>query len=382
MKTFWHIARVLLGLVFIFSGFVKGIDPWGLAFKFTDYFNAWGMESLNPLAFPLGIILSASEFILGIVLVFNVFISFFSLIALLFMGFFTILTLIVAIQNPVTDCGCFGDALILTNWQTFSKNIVFLALALLIFLYRKKYKPLNLQLVPIILTGLTIFVYAYFVDYSYNHLPIIDFRPYKTGTNIIDGMQVPQDAPKDIYVNTFHYKNKKTGDIKEFNLDNYPWQDTLSWEFVSREDPVLIQKGYEAPIHNFFIETADGEDIKDFFLYDEHYTFFYIAYNLENADLSKMGAINELASYAMNKGMNFIGLTSSLPEDIDTFISNNEIPFEIFNCDEITLKTMIRSNPGLMLVKRGKIMDKWHNNDIPSIKEFEKQQEYFKKISK
>ena len=382
MKILWHVARVLLGLVFIFSGFVKGIDPWGMAYKFTDYFTAWGMEALSPFAFMLGVLLSLSEFIIGIALIVNVFISFFSLVALLFMAFFTVVTLIVAIQNPVTDCGCFGDALILTNWQTFSKNIVFLAMAMVVFFFRKRYKPLNFQPVATVMAVVTIAVFGYLISYSYNHLPIIDFRPYKIGANIAEGMQVPPDAPTDVYKNTFFYKNKKTGKTQKFSEDDYPWQDTLTWEFVSMDDPVLVQKGYEPPIHNFFIETPEGEDIKDFFLYDENYTFFWISHNIEKADLSKMEKLNELASSAMNKGMNFIGLTSSLPENIEKFRAEHGVPFEIFNADEITLKTMIRANPGLMLLKNGTVMDKWHYNDFPDMEEIERELSYFEKVGK
>ena len=382
MKTLWHVCRILLGLVFIFSGFVKGIDPWGMAYKFTDYFNAWGMESLTPLAFPLGILLSASEFIIGIALVFNVIISFTSSVSLLFMGFFTVVTLVVAIQNPVTDCGCFGDALIITNWETFFKNILLLAFAIIVFIYRKQYKPAKFQPVGTIMAAATVVVFAYFVDYSYNHLPIIDFRPYKIGVNIPEGMSVPEGAPRDIYENTFHYKNKNTGEVNEFDQENYPWQDTLNWEFVSRDEPILVQKGYEPPIHNFFIETQDGEDIKDFFLYDENYTFIFISKNIQDANLSNIEQVKELANYAKEKGMNFIGLTSSLQEDMDAFVSDNEIPFELFNGDETTLKTMVRSNPGLMLIKNGTILDKWHYHDIPSVEEFEKQLKYFKQLGK
>lgn len=382
MKTLWHVARVLLGLVFIFSGFVKGIDPWGIAYKFTDYLNAWGMESLTSLAFPLGILLSVSEFVIGIALLFNVFISLFSLFALLVMGFFTVLTLVVAIQNPVTDCGCFGDALILTNWQTFYKNILFSAFAIIVFAYRRKYRPQHFQLIPPIMGVATVAVFLYLIDYSYNHLPIIDFRPYKIGVNIPEGMAVPENAPQDVYENTFYYKNKNTGEVKQFNQDNYPWQDTINWEFESMDDPVLVQKGYEPPIHNFIIETPDGEDIKDFFLYDENYTFFFISHNLEKADLSNIDTINKLAHYSEKNGINFIGLTSSVPENIEQFIHENNIPFKLFNADEITLKTMIRSNPGLILIKNGTILDKWHYNDFPSVEEFEKQLFYFKKVGK
>jgi len=381
MKAFWHVARLLLGLVFIFSGFVKGIDPWGSAYKFTDYFNAWDMESLVPLALPLGIMLSASEFIAGLALVANVLISFFSAIALLFMLFFTGITLVVALNNPVTDCGCFGDALVLTNWQTFYKNIVLLILAILVFRYRKRFGPKKQSLITIVLSALTISVFGYLADYSFNHLPIIDFRPYKIGTNIPRAMMIPGNAPQDIYENTFTYRNKKSGTDKKFTEKNYPWQDSLNWEFVSM-DSKLIRKGYEPSIHNFMIETADGEDIKDFFLYDKGYTFIFIVQDPGNANQSKMPAINQLAGYAINNQMNFIGLTSATQEQTEQFKAENNLTFDFFNCDEITLKTMIRSNPGLILIKNGIILDKWHYQDIPSPEEIKKQLAYFEKNTK
>lgn len=376
MKTIWQIARVLLGLVFIFSGFVKGIDPWGSAYKFTDYFNAWGMGSFTSLSFSLGVVLSALEFITGVALVFNVFISIFSRIALLFMIFFTGLTLYIAIYNPVTDCGCFGDALVLTNWQTFFKNIFFLAFALIIFFFQKKFRPKKEILLSSVMSLITIVVYAYIVAFSYNHLPIIDFRPYKIGVNIPDGMLMPEDAPQDVYRNTFVYLNKETGKEKKFTEENYPWQDTITWKYVSMNSK-LVKKGYEPPIHNFTIETPDGEDIKDFFLYDENYTFMLVCYNLDKTNVSNIDAINELADYAMSENMNFFGLTSSVYEECEQFRMDNNITFEFFNCDEITLKTIVRSNPGLVLLQNGTILDKWHFNDIPSIEELQNEIEYF-----
>jgi uncharacterized membrane protein YphA (DoxX/SURF4 family) len=371
MKTFWHITRVIVGLVFIFSGFVKGIDPWGSAYKFTDYFNAWEMGSLTPLALPLGILLSVSEFIIGLALAANVLISFFSVISLLFVIFFTGLTLIIALNNPVTDCGCFGDALKLTNWQTCYKNIFLLILALIVFKYRKRYKPAQLSLVKTILCGLTIFVFVCLISYSFNHLPIIDFRPYRIGTNIPEAMVVPKNAPKDHYENTFYYKNRKTGQKEKFTEENYPWQDSLNWEFISM-DTRLIRKGYEPPIHNFTIETAEGEDVKDFFLHDPNYTFILVVYNQERANLSSLPAIHALADYAQNNRMNFIGLTSAVTRQTEQFRAKNNLQFEFFNCDEITLKTMIRSNPGLILIRNGIILGKWHYHDIPAVEEFEK----------
>ncbi len=378
MKTLWHMARVILGLVFMFSGFVKGIDPWGSAYKFTDYFNAWGMDLLAPLAFPMGVLLSASEFIIGLALTMNVLISLFSVVSLLFMIFFTGLTLVIAIYNPVTDCGCFGDAIKLTNWQTFFKNILLLLLALIILKYRESFISSKLSLVRSVFFGITILVFAYLIGYSYNHLPIMDFLPYKVGTNIPESMTVPADAPKDVYENTFCYKNKKTGEEKKFTEADYPWQDSLNWEFISM-DSKLIQKGDEPQIRNFTIETAEREDVKDYFLQDPGYTFVFAVYNQEKADSSGFPAIREIVQYAKAHRMSFIGLTASAPGETEHFKAMNNLNFDFFNCDQITLKTMIRSNPGLILLKNGVIMDKWHFNDFPSLKELENEISYFEK---
>lgn len=369
MKTLWHFSRVILGLVFMFSGFVKGIDPWGSAYKFTDYFNAWGMESLLPQAFPLGVLLSASEFLIGTALTANVLVSFFSVLSLFFMLFFTGLTLVIALSNPVTDCGCFGDALKLTNWQTFYKNLALLILALFVFRQRYRLKPAGLP-VRAVLSVITVMLFAYLAVYSYNHLPIIDFRPYRIGTDIPGAMKIPPDAPADVYKNTFYYQNRKTGQKKKFTEGNYPWRDSLNWEFISM-DSKLIRKGYEPPIADFTIETAEGEDVKDFFLLDPGYTFIFVVYDQEKADLSGLQAIRTLADYAHENRMNFIGLTSAAPAPTEEFKTKNKLHFEFFNVDEITLKTMIRSNPGLILIRDGVILDKWHYRDFPSVREFE-----------
>ncbi|MEL7589369.1 MAG: BT_3928 family protein [Prolixibacteraceae bacterium] len=375
MKTLWHISRVLLGLVFIFSGFVKGIDPWGSAYKFADYFAAWGMEALTPLALPLGILLSSAEFIIGTVLVANVFISFFSVASLLFVIFFAGLTFFIALYNPVTDCGCFGDALKLTNWQTFLKNLLLLALAVTVFRYRKNFAAKNLSPLPYILSGLIVVTFANLVGWSYNHLPIIDFLPFKVGTNIPEAMSVPENASKDVYKNTFFYKNRKTGETRKFTEENYPWQDSLSWEFVSM-DTKLMRKGYEPPIRNFTMESNEGEDQKEFFLYDPGYTFIFVVYDQEKADVSNLTPVRQLAAYAGINEINFIGLTSATPQSTEHFKAKNNLGFDFLSCDQTTLKTMIRSNPGLILLRNGVILDKWHYNDFPSIREFENERAY------
>lgn len=372
MKIIKQIARILLGVTFIFSGFVKGIDPWGSTYKFTDYFNAMGIDWLVWAAFPLGIVLAFAEFTIGVAILFNVFLRFFSWLGLLFMAFFLPLTLWVALENPVTDCGCFGDALVISNWETFYKNIVLTAFAIIILIYRNDMPCLVGKKPRFVLGSLVIIVYAGLVFWSYNHLPIFDFRPFKAGTNIPDAMKIPEGAPKDIYENVFYYKNKNTGEVQKFDEQNYPWQDTLNWAYENMESK-LIQQGYVPPIHDFTITSAEGENVIDFFIYDKNYVFMLIAHNLEKSNRKPQDKINNLAGWAMGKGMSFICLTSTVAEEAAVFAEETGAPYEFFNCDEITLKTIIRSNPGLMLIKDGTVIKHWHYNDIPTPEEFEKE---------
>lgn len=370
MKVVKHFSRIVVGIVFVFSGFVKGIDPWGSAYKFTDYFNAMHMEWLIWAALPMGILLAFAEFAIGVALLSNIFMRFTSWLALLFMIFFTGLTLWIAIANPVTDCGCFGDAIVISNWETFYKNIVLILLTIIIFIYRNNMKGLPGKKAGYMLSIILAAVYAGFVVYSYNHLPVFDFRPYKVGVNIHEAMSVPADAPQDEYENIFYYVNNNTGEVERFTEENYPWQDTLNYSFHDIES-ILVQKGYEPPIHDFTIETPEGDDIIDFFLYADNYVFMLIAYDLSKSSLKTQEKINTLANWALGNEMEFICLTSSLPSDSEAFARENGAPYEFFNTDEITLKTIVRSNPGLMVVKDGIIVAKYHYNDIPSPEEFQ-----------
>jgi hypothetical protein len=372
MKFTKHAARVLLGITFIFSGFVKGIDPWGSAYKFTDYFNAMGMEWLLWAAFPLGVFLAFAEFAIGVAFLFNISIRFFSWLALLFMAFFLPLTLWVAIKNPVTDCGCFGDALVISNWATFYKNLVLTACAIIVVIYRDKMEWNRGKKPGFILGIATIFAYIFIVYYSYNHLPILDFRPYKVGVNIPNAMKTPEDAAKEVYENTFYYKNKNTGEVEKFTEENYPWQDTVNWVYDNMESK-LVQEGYKPPIHDFMIQSADGDDVKDFFIHDENYVFMLIAYDLDKSSRKTQEEINNLAYWAQENGYSFICITSSLIDQSIAFAEETGAPYEFFTCDEITLKTIIRSNPGLILIKNGDILGKWHYNDIPTPEEFKEE---------
>lgn len=368
MKFLLNICRILIGLVFIFSGFVKGIDPLGSDYKFTDYFNAFGMSWMNFSALFFSFLLSMAEFIIGICLFLNIKTKLASWGALLFMAVFTPLTLILAIKNPVTDCGCFGDALVLTNWETFFKNIVLLVMVLLVFFCRHRFKSIfNVLEQSVILVGSIIFMFCIEM-YSYRHLPILDFRPYAIGANITEGMTVPGGAPHDEYSTTLKYKNKNTGEIKEFDETNFPWQDTLNWEFHSSSQK-LLKEGYKAPIHDFVIEHPEYGDITEEILNDDNYTFLVVSYKLGKASAEAQDKLNKLAAYASENGYRFYGLTASNTDEISDFAHKYNINYSFCATDEIQLKTVIRSNPGLVLLKKGTIIDKWGHRDIPEADE-------------
>ncbi|MEI6274353.1 MAG: BT_3928 family protein [Prolixibacteraceae bacterium] len=369
MKNFTTILRWVFGLVFIFSGFVKGIDPSGLEYKLVDYLHAMGLNGLTFLA-PIGsYLLPFAEFLIGAAMLLCVRIRLASLLGLLFMAFFTPLTLYVAIKNPVTDCGCFGDALVITNWETFFKNIFLSAIAVLVYIRRNSIEPAMLGKWRYYRIGIISCIYLGFVTWSYRHDPVFDFRPYKIGINIPESMKIPAGAASDVYKNSFFYRNKNSNIVKQFTDTDYPWQDTLNWKFESMGESVLVKKGYTPPIHDFQMRTAPGDDVTNFFFADDKPTFFLIAPNLTKSSLKKQEQINQLANWARFAGYKFVCLTSTNGERLESFKKAANPTYEFLFGDEITLKTVIRSNPGLLYVRSGTILGKWHYNDIPSVEE-------------
>ncbi|MFO7827690.1 MAG: DoxX family protein [Bacteroidales bacterium] len=366
MKTLNKISRLILGIVFIFSGFVKAVDPLGSTYKFIDYFDAFSLEFLSFAAFPLAVLLSALEFVIGFSLIFATKQKITAWITLIFIGFFTILTFFLAIFNPVTDCGCFGDAIIMSNWETFWKNVFLMIFTIIVFINRKKFEiywKSSRQWLIIIIT----FIFIVSVSlYSYNNLPIIDFRPYNVGANIPEKMIIPEDAPKAEYETKLLYE--KGGKIVEFSLDNLP---DSTWEWVETKN-ILVKEGYTPPIHDFSIQTPDGNDITDIILNDPKFTFLMIAYDLNKANTKNIEQINQLAQYCQKSGKcNFICLTASVESEINEFKKETEAPYMFYSTDEITLKTIVRANPGIVLLKKGIVLNKWHHRNLPDVDEIE-----------
>ena len=374
MKIIVVFSRILTGLVFVFSGFVKAIDPVGTQIKFSDYFEAMGLAFLMPYALIFSFLLNAAELTVGLMLLFNVFSKFASWAALFFLILFTPLTLWLAIANPVSDCGCFGDAVKFTNWQTFWKNVILLIFILIIFVFRKKYgTDLKGKKTLIHFSLFVLFSFA-FQFYNFYNLPIIDFRPLKEGTNITDAVNYPPDAEKDVYETVICYKNLKTGNSKAFDINNIPYKDTLNWVYDTTMTK-LIKKGYEPPVHDFFLSNLNGRDITEDILNDKRISCILIIPDFEKGIKRIKNSKRKLADIAFYTDYNhfkFYCFTSSETLVIKQYKNSLPSYMQILTGDYKMLKTFIRSNPGFVILKDGIILKKYHYLNIPDVNTIKK----------
>ena len=361
-KWIVNICRFILGATFVFSGFVKAVDPLGTYYKIQDYLAAFGMQQLLPDIMPLlmSVLLAVLEFAVGMHLLLGIKRRFTTRLALLIMLVMTPLTLYLALTNPISDCGCFGDALVLTNWQTFGKNVVLLTCAIVLMITPWAMVRFLTKKMEWTLSNYCIVFALALAGYCLATLPIIDFRPYKIGNNIREGMEIPEGAKPTIFDTRFIME--KDGVKQTFTVDNYP---DSTWTFVSAET-VVVEKGYEPPIHDFVMESLEtGEDITDEVLDDPGYTFLLITHRTEEADEGNIDLINELYEYCQENGYKFYALSSSSAEAIELWRDRTGAEYPFCIMDDITLKTMVRSNPGLMLIKGGVILNKWPDSQLP-----------------
>lgn len=360
--TVVNVCRFVLAATFIFSGYVKAIDPLGTLYKLKDYAAAMSLNGLLPdwVLVGVAIALGALEFALGVFMLFAVRRHVVSRITLAFMTAMTALTLWIFVADPVKDCGCFGDALKLTNGETLLKNIVLSACAALV-----AWRPADMarfisrsnQWIVRYYTVAYIVITSVYCLYT---LPIFDFRPYHVGMNIKQGMEIPEGAEQPEFESTFLLK--KNGETREFTLDNYP---DSTWEYVDTRT-VQTKKGYEPPIHDFALTSCDtGEDITEQVLTKKGYTFLLVSPRLAVADDSNFGDIDQIYEYAEENGADFYCVTASANDEIERWRDLTGAEYKFCNADETTLKTMIRSNPGLMLLKDGTIIGKWSHNTLP-----------------
>lgn len=351
--------RFVLALAFVFSGFVKAVDPMGTVYKMADYAEAFGVAA------PLGLLLLGAwvlimvEYVMGMALFFGLYRRFYLWLMIAFLSVMTPLTLVLALTNPVSDCGCFGDAVVLTNWQTFGKNVALLLMAIVVLAcHRRVWRVISerTQWLVFVYAGLSIIL---FMQHNMRHLPVLDFRPYAIGTNIIDAMSVPDDAPQDEYETLFVLE--KDGVQRTFTFDDYP---DSTWTFVKRESR-LVSKGYVPPITDFHLSTPDGEDVTWNVLEHPGYTFLMVARDLNRTNEGMLDVINDLHDYAKVGGHPFYMLTSSNIAAIEEWNEHTGAAYPYLHADEILLKTMVRANPGLIVLKDATVVGKWSAADMP-----------------
>jgi uncharacterized membrane protein YphA (DoxX/SURF4 family) len=374
-------CRISVGLLFIFSGLIKANDPLGFSYKLEEYFEVFHIMFLNDLALTIAILLCALEMILGFALLIGVRAKQVAWGLLLIIIFFAFLTFYSAFFKVVQTCGCFGDAIPLTPWQSFSKDVVLLLLILVIFFDKEAIKPLFSKKTGDRLFIASIIVSIGFGLFTYNFLPIVDFLPYKIGANIPDEMKTPPGAKPDEFELTYKLKNKKTGEDKTMTDKEYLssgiWKDT-SWEIVGNPESRLVKKGFTPKIIDLAIQDAQRNDYNNELLSNPFYSLVIVAYDLKKTN---SGAINRLNALAANLTQNFntrtILLTAASPTEATAFAKKYRLVSEVFYADGVPLKSMVRANPGIMLLKNGTIVNKWHFHTMPDYEHLVK--EYFGK---
>lgn len=369
MKYIVQICRFIVGIIFIISGFVKAVDPIGFGYKLEEYFapDVFNISFLHDLALPLATFFSIFEIMLGVFLLLGIFRKFTTWSLLILIVFFTFLTFYSAYFNKVTDCGCFGDALKLTPWQSFWKDIFLLVLILIIFIGQKHIKPLiqnskinyGISFIAFLICGWIAFT-------GIKYLPVIDFRAYAEGKNLTEGMKSAEEmglAPPKFQV-TYTMKNKITGETIEITdneyVNNDKWyKEGTPWEMQSDlTETRKISDGYEPPIHDFVLD-CDGEDMTESYLNEAKMVFFVIPF-AEKLNTEEITKLNQLYKELTKQSVKTIALTNG---DIENAV------FPYCFVDQTTLKTIIRNNPGIITLKKGTVVGKFHNNPIPGTEE-------------
>lgn len=381
-KIALNFSRIFVGILFIFSGLIKANDPLGFGYKLQEYFDVFHMPWLSPIATGIAIFLCVLEIVLGALLLFGFWSKKVASGLLAIIIFFTFLTFVSAAFKVVTSCGCFGDAIPLTPWQSFSKDLVLLVLIVYLFIYRAKILPLtaNAGSQKAGFIAVTVLSVAFSL-YTYTYLPILDFLPYKIGASLPDAMKIPEGAPKDEYLIMYKLKNKKTGEAKEMSDKDYLkteiWKDN-NWEIVGEPVQKLIKKGYEAKIKDLVISDASGTDYTKELIENPYYNILIVAYNLNETNVAAIGKLNALTLDLTEQfNIRTVMLTSNSAQDAEAFSKRNKLLAEIFYADAVPLKSMVRASPGIVLLKNGVVINKWSYQSIPSLEKLK--EVYFNK---
>jgi len=374
-------CRLSVSLLFIFSGLIKINDPLGFSYKLEEYFEVFHIGFLNGFAVGIAILLCSLEIILGFALLIGVRAKQVSWGLLLLIIFFAFLTFYSAFFKVVQTCGCFGDAIPLTPWQSFSKDLVLLLLIIVLFVNKEKINPLfKAKPGDQLLIGSAVVAFC-IGFYTYNFLPVIDFLPYKIGANILDEMKTPPGAKPDEYEVTYHLKNKKTGETQVMTDKQYLatniWKDT-NWEIVGTPESRLVKKGFSPKIIDLAIQDGQGNNYNQEIFGNPFYSLLIVAYDLDKTNEDAIGRINALAfTLVQNYNMRTILLTSNSPKDAEAFSKKHHLVSELFYADGVPLKSMVRANPGILLLKNGVVINKWHYHNMPKYDDLVK--EYLQK---
>jgi uncharacterized membrane protein YphA (DoxX/SURF4 family) len=375
MKIITAIFRIFTGCLFIFSGFIKANDTLGFSYKLVEYFEIFAksihfFEYFVNITTPLAIFICVFEIALGFTLLMGARVKLTLWLLLLMIVFFTFLTFYSAYFDKVRECGCFGDFWHLTPWQSFSKDLILLVCIIILFIGKKHITPLFGPKVENILLVFFIAISTAFPLYTYNYLPVIDFRAYAIGKNIPEQMKGVPDEVKFYYL----LKDKATGESKEFA----GWPDAWDqkYDYVSSRQEIT-KKGIDPKIKDFTITKPEGGDYTQDVIENPEYNFLLICYDLEKTNKGVFGKINDFVALCKQDNVSFSLLTSSPKTTIDKFKQETGTTADFYNTDGTVLKTMIRSNPGLMLLKAGTVQDMWHFHRFPSYTDVK--QKYFKK---
>lgn len=381
-KAALNFSRLFVGILFIFSGLIKANDTLGFSYKLEEYFDVFHMSFLSPLATGIAMFLCILEIVLGALLLFGFWSKKVTAGLLGIIIFFAFLTFVSAAFKVVTSCGCFGDAIPLTPWQSFSKDMVLLVLIVYLFINRSMISPVTRnagqQKVGLIAVVALSFI---FCIYTYTYLPVIDFLPYKIGESIPDAMKIPEGAAPDQYLIMYKLKNKATGAAKEMSDKDYLksgiWKDN-NWEIIGQPEQKLIKKGYEPKIKDLVISDAAGTNYTKELLENPYYNLVVVAYNLNHTDEKAIGKLNALILDATEQfNVRTVMLTANSAQDAEAFSKRNKLLSEIFYADAVPLKSMVRANPGILLLKNGVVINKWSYQSMPSFDKLKTQ--YFDK---
>ncbi|MBV7529963.1 BT_3928 family protein [Chitinophaga sp. sic0106] len=360
MKIFLNLFRILVGVLFIFSGLIKANDPLGLSYKMDEFFEVLHLTFLSPYSLAFSVIMNAFEIIAGVAVLVGYRMRTFSVLLLLLIAFFTFLTGYALFSGTIRECGCFGDCIKLTASQTFWKDVILFVMILLIFVKRNDINPLIKG------AGFIVFVSAVFSFgiqwYTLRHLPVIDCLAYKVGNNIPEKMKLPPGATPDVYQMTFIYE--KDGVKKEFMEDNYPWSDS-TWVFVDRKDKLIKKGNAEPAIKDFILMDLDGGNQTQGVLEEAKPVYLFMVLNTSAAGTGWEEKIKALQAKQQAGEIEIFGVTASTKEEIAAFQQEKGLTFQFLQMDGVAIKTAVRSNPGLILLDKGTIKGKWAYHDIP-----------------